>query len=59
VTGADEQRVSTVGACSACAGDYEDPERSAWRSEEIEGDDEHEGDDAPGNARHESPAKEE
>ena len=22
-----------MGACSACAGDYEDPDRTAWESE--------------------------
>ena len=25
-------------ACSGCAGDYEDPERSAWGPDEEEGD---------------------
>ena len=25
-----------VRACSACAGDYEDPERTAWRSDASE-----------------------
>ena len=31
----------TVGACSACAGDYEDPDRTAWTLEENdEGEDE-------------------
>lgn len=25
-----------VGACSACAGDYEDPDRTAWEPEEHE-----------------------
>jgi len=26
-------------ACSACAGDYEDPDRTAWESEESRADD--------------------
>jgi hypothetical protein len=46
-------------ACSACAGDYEDPERSAWVGESAESDDEVEGDDAGGDARREFPVKEE
>jgi hypothetical protein len=25
-------------ACSACAGDYEDPDRTAWPTDEEEGD---------------------
>jgi len=27
-------------ACSACAGDYEDPDRTAWRAEEEESEEE-------------------
>jgi hypothetical protein len=28
-------RANEMRACSACAGDYEDPERTAWRAEEA------------------------
>jgi hypothetical protein len=36
---------SAVGACSGCAGDYEDPDRTAWEDEEEEGE---EAGDEPG-----------
>jgi hypothetical protein len=26
-----------MSACSACAGDYEDPDRTAWTTEESDG----------------------
>jgi hypothetical protein len=29
-------RPEPLGACSACAGDYEDPDRTAWREEDEE-----------------------
>ena len=29
--GAGERAVGRLAACSACAGDYEDPDRTAWR----------------------------
>ena len=45
-------------ACSACAGDYEDPERTAWVGESAESD-EGEQDDAGGDTRREFPVKEE
>jgi hypothetical protein len=42
-------------ACSACAGDYEDPERTAWTPDDAE-DGEHDG--APGVNAEEFPAEE-
>jgi hypothetical protein len=36
----------SLAACSACAGDYEDPDRSAWSENDLDGDDddsEHDG----------------
>ena len=27
-----------LAACSACAGDYEDPDRSAWSDDDLDGD---------------------
>ena len=45
-------------ACSACAGDYEDPERTAQVGESADSD-EGESDDAGGDARSEFPVKEE
>jgi hypothetical protein len=40
-----EVRVSTgrteLQACSACGGDYEDPERTAWTDRDIEDEDDH------------------
>ena len=44
-TGADatarlRELVTPVRACSACAGDYEDPGRTAWPSEDGDGSDE-------------------
>ena len=35
-----------VRVCSACDGDYEDPERTAWNDDEDEGADESGGDQA-------------
>jgi len=40
-------------ACSACAGDYEDPDRTSWPS-----DDAGEGDDDPGEGEAEAAAEE-
>lgn len=39
-----------VEACSACAGDYEDPERTAWVDEDSEGDDQPEKSDSDSGA---------
>ena len=44
---------SEVRACSACAGDYEDPDRTAWTSEADEGEDE----SAPETAEEEFPVE--
>lgn len=34
-----EKKEQGIGVCSGCAGDYEDPDRSAWEAdEEVEGD---------------------
>jgi hypothetical protein len=41
-------------ACSACAGDYEDPDRTAWTADA----DNEEGDDAPSAIVEEFPADE-
>jgi hypothetical protein len=41
-------------ACSACAGDYEDPDRTAWTANEADGD---EREDAPEATGEEFPAK--
>lgn len=41
-------------ACSGCAGEYEDPERSAWEEAEEEQDEE----ELPGGARGSGPAEE-
>jgi hypothetical protein len=35
-------------ACSGCAGDYEDPERSAWEADEEEDDGEDDGEAVKG-----------
>jgi hypothetical protein len=48
--GADEMR-----ACSACAGDYEDPDRTAWTADDAE---DEEGEGAPCGAADEFPAEE-
>jgi hypothetical protein len=42
-------------ACSACAGDYEDPDRTAWRPDDP---DDEGRDDAPGATTEEFPAEE-
>jgi hypothetical protein len=42
--------------CSACAGDYEDPDRTAWTPDE--GEDEERDDGAPGATEEEFPAEE-
>jgi hypothetical protein len=42
-------------ACSACAGDYEDPERTAWTPDDAE---DPEFDGAPCGATEEFPAEE-
>ncbi len=42
-------------ACSACAGDYEDPDRTAWGPGEVE---DPEFDGAPGATEEEFPAEE-
>jgi len=42
-------------ACSACAGDYEDPDRTAWTPDEP---DDEGRDDAPGTTTEEFPAEE-
>jgi hypothetical protein len=42
-------------ACSACAGDYEDPDRTAWAPDGAE---DPELDDAPRATREEFPAEE-
>jgi hypothetical protein len=42
-------------ACSACAGDYEDPDRTAWAPGEVE---DSEFDGAPGATEEEFPAEE-
>jgi hypothetical protein len=40
-----------VRACSACSGDYEDPERTAWgETIDQQGDEEGDGDASAGNA---------
>ena len=44
-------------ACSACAGDYEDPERSAWGEQQDERDDQEDDGEAP--ARNDFPVREE
>jgi hypothetical protein len=52
-----EGRVCTpvaVRACSACAGDYEDPDRTAWTPGESEDD---EGQRTPGTSAEEFPAE--
>jgi hypothetical protein len=47
-------------ACSACAGDYEDPERTAWSDDEDGGAEESSGDQAEqGAARERFPVREE
>jgi len=43
-------------ACSACAGDYEDPDRTGWTPDDAE--DPPEFDDAPGATAEEFPAEE-
>ena len=50
-----ELRPQTVGMCSACAGDYEDPDRTAWDADE-EGDED--GDRAASASANEFPAEE-
>ena len=42
-------------ACSACAGDYEDPDRTAWTPDDAE---DEERDDAPSTTTEEFPAEE-
>jgi hypothetical protein len=49
-----ESEEKSVRACSGCAGDYEDPDRSAWEEdfeEEERADFEEEVDDEPGPAQ--------
>ena len=31
-------QTNSLAACSACAGDYEDPDRSAWSDDDLDGD---------------------
>ena len=38
---------SALTACSACAGDYEDPDRTAWRESENEKEDDADDENAP------------
>jgi hypothetical protein len=47
-----ESEEKSVRACSGCAGDYEDPDRSAWEEdfEEEDGDFQEEAGDEPGTA---------
>lgn len=33
---AESEKPGGLAACSACAGDYEDPDRTAWRTDEEE-----------------------
>jgi hypothetical protein len=47
--------VIVLRACSACAGDYEDPDRSAWAADDAEGE---ERDGVSGGATEEFPAEE-
>lgn len=42
-------------ACSACAGDYEDPDRTAWTQDDAEDEDR---DDVPSATAEEFPAEE-
>jgi hypothetical protein len=44
-------------ACSACAGDYEDPERTAWADEGLERDEERGDNDAQQPQRREFPVE--
>jgi len=44
-----------LGACSACAGDYEDPDRTAWTPDDAEGEDQ---DDEASVTTEEFPAEE-
>jgi hypothetical protein len=44
-------------ACSACAGDYEDPERTAWADESLERDKERGDNDAEQPQRREFPVE--
>ena len=46
---------SEMRACSACAGDYEDPERTAWTPDDVE---DPEVGDAPAATAEEFPAEE-
>lgn len=46
-------------ACSACAGDYEDPERTAWGDESLERDEERGDNDAEQLQRREFPVERE
>jgi hypothetical protein len=47
--------IAALHACSACAGDYEDPDRTAWTANVADGD---EREDAPEATEEEFPAKE-
>ena len=33
----DKPEPNGLAACSACAGDYEDPDRTAWREDDLSG----------------------
>ena len=56
----DDPVAARVRVCSACDGDYEDPERTAWSDDEDEGADESSGDQAEqGTARERFPVREE
>lgn len=54
-SGTGEGGAKELRACSACAGDYEDPDRTAWTPDDVE---DEERDDAPGATTEEFPAEE-
>jgi hypothetical protein len=48
--------VAGMRACSACAGDYEDPDRTAWTPDDADDEDDEEREEAPAADGEEFPA---
>jgi hypothetical protein len=57
VSGPYKECEATLRACSACAGDYEDPERTAWVDESSESEEGRKANDSQRDERGEFPVE--
>jgi hypothetical protein len=57
VSGPYKEREATLRACSACTGDYEDPERTAWVDESSESEEGRKANDSQRDERGEFPVE--